>query len=582
MKKSIFILYAVIMMCSIVCAQQDTTLIRNIADNWVATDALGRELPCYAEVGPRRNDKFIGMFYYIWQGAHGNQVYDISKILVQKPENRKWGPNLSYHFWGEPEYGYFRAGDPFVIRHDLQMLSNADIDFIFFDVTNAVTYLDVVNKICEVSLEMRKMGTKTPQICFATNSQSGRTMNELYDKFYAQEKYRTLWFYWDGKPLIMGNSKDPELRKDVEDFFTIKYSWAWSDSANYPNHWQWLDHYPQDYGWSISKDIPEQITVSTAQHPTTSIGKSFHYGKQPKVNELYVSEYTDRGLYFEEQWKQAHKIDPKVVMVTQWNEWVAMRFISDGKNQSDIYAARKAPVGTSFFVDVFSPEFNRDIAPMKGGYGDNYYYQLISHVRRFKGLDSGEEYSNLKDIIIDGSFTDWNEITPVFRDHKGDVMHRDYPGYNPNDRYINKTGRNDIIESRVSYNEDKVFFYVKTTSTLTPHTGKNWMLLFIDVDKDKKTGWEGYDYIINLDVISDTVTTLKKWNNEKWVTVKQIDYAYSHDELELAVDKSVFDSQKMQPSFRFHWADNIQQMKDVSAFSLDGDSAPDRRFDYEY
>lgn len=86
------------MMCSIVCAQQDTTLIRNIADNWVATDALGRELPCYAEVGPRRNDKFIGMFYYIWQGAHGNQVYDISKILVQKPENRKWGPNLSYHF----------------------------------------------------------------------------------------------------------------------------------------------------------------------------------------------------------------------------------------------------------------------------------------------------------------------------------------------------------------------------------------------------------------------------------------------------------------------------------------------------
>lgn len=348
MKKSIFILYAVIMMCSIVCAQQDTTLIRNIADNWVATDALGRELPCYAEVGPRRNDKFIGMFYYIWQGAHGNQVYDISKILVQKPENRKWGPNLSYHFWGEPEYGYFRAGDPFVIRHDLQMLSNADIDFIFFDVTNAVTYLDVVNKICEVSLEMRKMGTKTPQICFATNSQSGRTMNELYDKFYAQEKYRTLWFYWDGKPLIMGNSKDPELRKDVEDFFTIKYSWAWSDSANYPNHWQWLDHYPQDYGWSISKDIPEQITVSTAQHPTTSIGKSFHDGKQPKVNELYVSEYTDRGLYFEEQWKQAHKIDPKVVMVTQWNEWVAMRFISDGKNQSDIYAARKAPVDTSF------------------------------------------------------------------------------------------------------------------------------------------------------------------------------------------------------------------------------------------
>ena len=56
------------------------------------------------------------------------------------------GTEFKLSFWGEPEYGYFRAGDPFVIRHDLQMLSNADIDFIFFDVTNAVTYLDVVNK----------------------------------------------------------------------------------------------------------------------------------------------------------------------------------------------------------------------------------------------------------------------------------------------------------------------------------------------------------------------------------------------------------------------------------------------------
>lgn len=571
-----------VMMCSAAYAQQNTHLMKNIADNWEATDALGRELPCYDEVGPRRSDRLVGMFYYIWHGAHGDKVYDISKILMQKPENRKWGPESSYHFWSEPEYGYFRAGDPFVIRHDLQMLSNADIDFIFFDVTNAVTYLDIVDKICSISLDMRKMGTKTPQICFTTNAQSGRTMNKLYDDFYSKGKYRSLWFYWDGKPLIMGNPKDKDLREDVKNFFTIKYSWAWSDSANQPDHWQWLDHYPQDYGWSKSKDIPEQITVSTAQHPTTSIGKSFHNGKQPSVNRLYVSKYTDKGLYFEEQWKQAHKVDPKVVMVTQWNEWVAMRFVSDGKNQSEIYAARKAPIGTSFFVDVFSPEFNRDIAPMKGGYGDNYYYQLISHVRRFKGLDRKQEYSSEKDIIIDGNFTDWSEVTPVFQDHKGDVVHRNYAGYDTTVRYVNNTGRNDIIESRVSYDKNKVFFYVKTDSILTSHTDKNWMLLFIDADLNKNTGWEGYDYVVNLDVISDTITTLKKWANHRWVSVKQINYAYTGNELELSVDRSVFTSQEIRPSFRFHWADNIQQMKDVSAFSLDGDSAPDRRFDYRY
>ena len=137
-------------------------------------------------------------------------------------------------------------------------------------------------KICEVSLEMRKMGTKTPQICFATNSQSGRTMNELYDKFYAQEKYRTLWFYWDGKPLIMGNSKDPELRKDVEDFFTIKYSWAWSDSANYPNHWQWLDHYPQDTDGVFLRIFLSRLQFLQLSILQLLLVKVFTMGNNPK------------------------------------------------------------------------------------------------------------------------------------------------------------------------------------------------------------------------------------------------------------------------------------------------------------
>ena len=36
-------------------------------------------------------------------------------------------------------------------------------------------------------------------------------------------------------------------------------------------------------------------------------------------------------------------------------------------------------------MDAFNPEFSRDIEPMKGGFGDNYYYQLAAFLRRFKG-----------------------------------------------------------------------------------------------------------------------------------------------------------------------------------------------------
>ena len=203
-------------------------------DTWVATDALGRVLPSYEEVGPRREGKLVGMFYYIWHGAHGNKIYDITKILKDNPENPEWGPEGEFHFWGEPEYGYYRSEDPWVIRRDLQM---------------------------------RKEGTKTPQICFLSNTHSGRVMNQVFDEFYDKGLYRELWFYWDGKPLIMGKGDDPELRPEVKAFFTMKRSWAWTNTKKEPNHWQWLDQYPQDWGWNNAPDIPEQITVSTAQHP---------------------------------------------------------------------------------------------------------------------------------------------------------------------------------------------------------------------------------------------------------------------------------------------------------------------------
>jgi hypothetical protein len=35
-------------------------------------------------------------------------------------------------------------------------------------------------------------------------------------------------------------------------------------------------------------------------------------------------------------------------------------------------------------------------------------------------------------------------------------------------------------------------------------------------------------------------------------------------------------------AFDFHWADNLQHLGDISEFGLNGDSAPNRRFNYRY
>ena len=76
------------------------------SDTWVATDALGRRLPTYEEVGPPRPDRFVGIFYFLWLGAHVNGgPWDVTKILAQDPQAMQkkdsplWGPMYAPHHW---------------------------------------------------------------------------------------------------------------------------------------------------------------------------------------------------------------------------------------------------------------------------------------------------------------------------------------------------------------------------------------------------------------------------------------------------------------------------------------------------
>ena len=262
--------------------------------------------------------------------------------------------------------------------------------------------------------------------------------------------------------MILGDFNDISLRADVKNFFTIKHCWAWM-SQSIPNQWAWLDNYPQRFGWTASSTVPEQISVSVAQHPVNSKGTSYHNGSEPTVNSQYMTDYTGQGLCFDEQWKRALQVDPPLVMVTQWNEWVAQRFIcssTDAIKPGTTYAGRKINSGDTYFVDDLNEEFNRDMAPMKGGRTDNYYYQLISNIRKFKGMSAPQVFSAPTTINIDGSFGEWANVTPIFQDPKGDTMHRNFAGYDSTTMYINTTGRNDIIESRSTYDANNIYFLI--------------------------------------------------------------------------------------------------------------------------
>ncbi len=89
------------------------------SDTWVATDGLGRSLPTAADCRVRRSDRYVGIFYFLWHGFHGTGgPYDITRILAADPDHPVWDPEGAFHWWGEPDAGYFLATDPWVIRRD--------------------------------------------------------------------------------------------------------------------------------------------------------------------------------------------------------------------------------------------------------------------------------------------------------------------------------------------------------------------------------------------------------------------------------------------------------------------------------
>ncbi len=552
------------------------------SDTWVATDAIGRVLPNNKQCGSPREEKYVAIFYFQWLDKvhESKKLYDITKILNANPKKPEYGPDQTFHWWAEPYLGYYFSVDEFVIRKHAQMLSDAGVDVIILDVTNGITYDNVYEKICYVFTKIREEGGNTPQITFLTNSRSDKVVKLLYKNFYSKKRYPDLWFQWFGKPLILASQKG--LSKEIKKFFTFRRSWAWSDPNGWfgdgKDKWPWIDNYPQNPGWHDSPDKPEEISVCAAQHPTSNVGRSFEKGRQPPPEECE----TDKGLCFAEQWKRALEVDPKVIFITGWNEWIAQRFINKGGMS---FLGKKLKVGETFFVDDYSREYSRDIEPMKGGHGDNYYYQMVAGIRKFKGVRPFQKSSKQKTISTESGFSQWKDVKPVFLDDIGDTAHRNSAGWCQPKPYINITGRNDFEEMKVAADDKMIYFYVRTHKPITKPEGQNWMNLLINTDSNYATGWEGYDYIVNRKINGTTKSLIEKHvKNWEWQPVTNAQFRVSGNEMQLAIPRKIFKSDKKngELAFDFKWTDNVPGKGDIMDFIDKGDVAPNMRFAYRY
>ncbi len=583
-----------------------------ISGGYAGTDDLSRPLYSSEDVGSyEAGKKYIGLFYFLWHGEHGDSgIFDMQKIIdelgIDGADNvdcGKYGSVGAMHFFAEPLYGYYYANDTWVMRKHVELLTNANVDFLYFDVTNGYAYLHNALKLMEILHEFNEQGYDAPQVVFYTHSSADSVVKQLYSSVYSEKanKFPDTWFCIDGKPVVIApdNIQINNTTK-ITDVFTVKRE-QWPNDPNLnANAWPWMDfEWPQRI-FTDSEGKPSAVSVSIAQHSgTVCFSHSSLYNNATNRGRSYVNEegyaHTDRkynqtltksykawkedpnltmyGLNFQAQFDYAIESEAEFILVTGWNEWVAQR--QNGDN------------GQIIFIDTASMEFSRDAEMMRGGYFDNYYMQLIYNIQKAKGTAPVIVQDNRKPINVTGDFDQWNDIVVEYKDPVGDTVNRDATGFG-HKKLTNETGRNDIVASKVVSDTKNLYFYAKTVDDVTMFDKtSSWMQLYINSDADASTGWYGYDYIVNYAAKDTFTTTVAKYNGENntfsFEEIGDVSYRAKDNELMIAVPQELLGIENYyEIEIEFKWADSTTNYDEMEDFYCDGDVAPLGRLNYVY
>ena len=590
-------------------------------DTWVFTDGLGRTSLTNAEVGDPREDKTVAIFFWTWHLGRP-KVLNINEISEQYPEairdpnHEVWQIGNFQGSWNESIYGYYESTDTWVIRRQGELLANAGIDAVFTDNTNSTaTHKSGYTALFESWSDAMDDGVLTPKVSFmmpfAGGADTNTQVRELYMDFYRSGEYHKLWFYWEGKPMLMARSEaisaSDNAGKEIKKFFTWRGGQsAYKVTKTKAKEWGWLSVYPQATYSVSAKDktngIIEQITVGIAQNHNYALGQISAMSGNNVMGRSYTHDYQNRydvegkeaskwGYNFAEQWSYALEIDPKVVFITGWNEWAMARI--DGWPSGYDSAVSNA------FCDQYNDEFSRDIEPTKGDLKDHYYYQMVNFIRQYKGVRPIPAPSKITTIDITKDNAQWSSVEPYYAAYIGNTGDREGDGWGEL-TYHEYSGRNDIIGARVARDDDYVYFYVECNEDITPYTDPLWMVLYLDTDQGNQ-GWETFDYVINKTSPTATKAYLERFTGNGYDTeaVCEVDYTVSGSYMQIKVPASALALKGYDYTINFAWTDNVHDEADQGAwgesgyvyttfsgdimdFYISGDVAPSGRFKYSY
>ena len=581
----------------------DSAIIDDYSDTWAATDEMGRKVASYEEAGAIKTDgREVGMIYWNWFADSEKRANVIPEIIAEKPSAKEiytdpiWESNAVY-YWGEPVFGFYTSTDYWVYRKQAEMLSIAGVDALFFDYSNAgLDYIAQLNVLAKAFRDSKASGVDIPEISAMMNlgyspDNAYRGLLAIYFNCFYENDYSDIWYHLDGKPLLYANSTydvalsntkaDNKTEREAllltKDFFTFrKHGQRNVDTED--ESWMWLENFPQ-----ILRNVdgetgrPEFVVVGCGINQSTEVGLSETgvfsdpYCKGRGYSEAFGEDYSENGkrmaYFFREQASLALEAEPEFVMIDGWNEWTALR--------QDNYNGHK-----NSFVDCFDYENSRDFEPNNGPLRDDYYMLLCDFVRKYKGVRETPLATGAKTVDIKGDISQWNDIGPTFFNNFQDYE-RNSEGLlkrGTEEHHVYKTTVNNAIKTaKVSFDSEKLYFMAECTRDI--NIGANTLNLYINSDRNYITGWNGYDYAVNLDGMGK----ISAFDNSTWDknVLGDVTYFVNGKYITVEIPKSIV-NETGAVDIEFKWTDSVNPEGDLLKFYTDGSSAPYGRFNYVY
>ena len=297
------------------------------------------------------------------ESTESSPVYNVSAILAKNPNaaisDSAWlaaggGPVGAAHWWGEPLFGFYSDMDKWIIERDVQMLTDAGVDYLAIDTDDGILE-SRLNVLLETLDKFQDQGFNVPKVTFTTAVDSSviETVNS--------------------HGLLYAESMDEVTAT------TLRLARA-------------VSGYPMSASAFYGNLINQQRNFNGKKHITLS----------------KTAEY--EGAFLEWQFETAIENGAKNVLVESWNEWLSVRQAADStgaivlKENASISSSSDMQPMKDGYGDDYYMQFIDCIKRFKGNAITN---------SELNTADTTESIA----IDVNGDFQQWNKVSTHYLDY---------------------------------------------------------------------------------------------------------------------------------------------------------------------